>query len=58
MKTWTDPFAVFTHNPVIKAYVSKLMARGKPYKSALVAAMRKLLICMQSLCGNPNFVLA
>ena len=47
-----------THNPITKAYVSKLMARGKPYKSALVAAMRKLLICMQSLCGNPNFVLA
>lgn len=46
-----------THNPVIKAYVSNLMNRGKPYKSALVAAMRKLLICMQSLSKNPNFVL-
>jgi transposase len=46
-----------THNPLIKAYVSNLMNRGKPYKSALVAAMRKLLICMQSLSKNPNFVL-
>jgi hypothetical protein len=33
------------------------MNQGKPYKSALVAAMRKLLICMQSLSKNPNFVL-
>jgi transposase len=46
-----------THNPVIKAYVSKLINRGKPYKSPLFAAMRKLLICMQSLSKNLNFVL-
>jgi len=37
------------HNPVIKAYVQRLRQRGKPYKCALVAAMRKLLIHLQSL---------
>jgi len=45
------------HNPIIKNYVAGLVARGKPYKSALVAAMRKILICMQSLLKNPNFSL-
>jgi transposase len=39
--------AVF--NPVIRPYVEGLMARGKPYKCALTAAMRKLLIHIQSL---------
>ena len=38
-----------THNPVIAAYVEGLRARGKPYKCAIVAAMRKLLIHLQSL---------
>lgn len=37
-----------THNPVISAYVSRLRERGKPFKSAIVAAMRKLLIHLQS----------
>lgn len=36
-------------NPHIKAYVEGLLARGKPYKCAIVAAMRKLLIHLQSL---------
>jgi transposase len=37
------------HNPVIKPYVQGLIARGKPYKCAIVAAMRKLLVHLQSL---------
>jgi transposase len=37
-----------THNPVIKPYVHRLLARGKPYKCTIVAAMRKLLIHLQS----------
>lgn len=37
-----------THNPVIRSYVQGLITRGKPYKCALVAAMRKLLIHLQS----------
>lgn len=39
-------------NPVISAYVNGLRARGKPYKCALVAAMRKLIIHIQSLLKN------
>lgn len=46
------------HNPHIKAYVDGLRARGKPYKCAIVAAMRKLLIFIQSLLKNPDNVLA
>ncbi|MGB0356498.1 MAG: IS110 family transposase [Opitutales bacterium] len=37
------------HNEHIKTYVDGLMQRGKPYKVAIVAAMRKLLIHIQSL---------
>lgn len=36
------------HNPVIKPYVEGLRSRGKPYKCAIVAGMRKMLIHMQS----------
>ena len=36
------------HNPVIKAYADGLRDRGKPYKCAMVASMRKMLIHMQS----------
>ena len=41
-----------THNPVIKPYVQGLLDRGKPYKCAIVAAMRKLLIHLQSNLKN------
>ncbi|QBG46621.1 IS110 family transposase [Verrucomicrobia bacterium S94] len=36
------------YNPVIKAYTDGLQSRGKPYKCAMVAGMRKMLIHMQS----------
>lgn len=39
-------------NPVIVPYVQGLRDRGKPYKCAIVAAMRKLLIHIQSLIRN------
>jgi len=39
-------------NPVIAAYVQGLRDRGKPYKCAIVAAMRKLIIHIQSLLKN------
>jgi transposase len=35
-------------NPVIRDYVARLIARGKPFKCAIVAAMRKLIIHMHS----------
>lgn len=40
------------HNSVIKAYVAGLRVRGKCYKSAIVAAMRKLLLHLQSILKN------
>lgn len=46
------------HNEVIKAYVNGLKARGKHYKMAIVAAMRKLLIHLQSILKNPQKCLA
>jgi transposase len=41
-------------NPVIAPYVARLRERGKPYKCAIVAAMRKLLIHLQSLLRKMN----
>jgi transposase len=46
------------HNPVIKEYVEKLRGRGKPYKCAIVAAMRKMLIHMQSELKKSELALA
>jgi transposase len=42
-------------NPVIAPYVKGLRDRGKPYKCAIVAAMRKLLIHIQSLLKKAQF---
>jgi transposase len=36
------------HNPVIRDYIKGLKARGKEHKCAMVAAMRKLLLHIQS----------
>ena len=46
------------HNPVIKKYVQGLIDRGKPYKCAMVAAMRKLLIHLHILIKNYQISLA
>jgi transposase len=35
--------AATQHNPVLKAYYQRLIARGKPHKVALIACMRKLI---------------
>ena len=43
-------------NPVIAAYVQGLRDRGKPYKCAIVAAMRKLLIHLQCLIKKSQLV--
>ncbi len=47
-----------THNPVIRDYVTALSERGKPDKCAIVAAMRKLLIHLQSILKYPEKNLA
>ena len=46
------------HNEHIKKYVDGLRARGKPYKCAIVAAMRKILIHLQSLLKKQEIILA
>ena len=45
-------------NPVVRPYVQGLRDRGKPYKCAMVAAMRKLIIHMQSKLKNLKISLA
>lgn len=50
--------AAARHNPVIAPYVQALRNRGLPYKSAMVAAMRKLLIHAHALLKNHNSTLA
>jgi transposase len=40
------------HNPVIKAFYKRLLARGKLKKVALVACMRKLLTILNSMVRN------
>lgn len=37
------------HNPVIKTYYERLIARGKPYKVAMVACMRKILTILNTM---------
>lgn len=43
------------HNPLIKDYVAGLRARGKAYKMAIVAAMRKLLLHLRSILKNHEY---
>lgn len=50
--------AAANHNDVIKAYVQSLLARGKPYKCAIVAAIRKIVIHAQSLLKKHEIALA
>ena len=44
------------HNPVIRDYTNSILARGKPFKWAIVAAMRKLLLRTHYLIKNNEFV--
>jgi transposase len=43
------------HNPVIRAFYTRLVAAGKPKKVALIAAMRKLLVIINAMVrdGRP-----
>ncbi len=45
-------------NPVLKPYFERLRAKGKPYKCAMVAVMRKLLLHMRSELINLQLELA
>ena len=44
-------------NTQLKAFYQRLRAAGKPAKVALTAVMRKLIVLMNHLLKNPNFVL-
>lgn len=46
------------HNDHIKLYVERLRSRGKPYRCAIVAAMRKLLLHLQSVLRKHKIMLA
>jgi transposase len=45
-------------NVILKAFHQRLLARGKPFKLAITAVMRKLLCVLNLLIANPNFQLA
>lgn len=44
--------AATLHNPVLKAYYSRLRARGKAAKVALVACMRKLIVILNTMLAR------
>ncbi|MCR6657701.1 MAG: transposase [Opitutus sp.] len=46
------------HNPILKAFYQRLRQHGKPAKLALTAVMRKLIILLNRLLKNPQFILA
>lgn len=46
------------HNPVLKHFYQRLIARGKPPKLALIAVARRLIELLNTLIKNPNFSLA
>lgn len=50
--------AAARHNEVIRSYVQSLLARGKPFKVAIVAAMRKLLVHAHALLKKSKISLA
>ena len=45
-------------NHLLKPFYDRLIAAGKPAKVALTAVMRKLIVLMNHLLKNPNFILA
>lgn len=51
-KLWMPTLTAIVHNSWLKAFYDRLVARGKPPKLALVAAMRKLLTAIYSVAKN------
>ena len=45
-------------NPILKAFYDRLVVAGKPKKVALTAVMRKLVVLLNHLLKNPDFILA
>jgi len=44
--------AAIRHNPVIKSFYHRLIARGKPHKVAMVACMRKMLTILNAMARS------
>ena len=40
------------HNPTIKAFYQRLLNAGKPKMTAVIAAMRKLLVILNAMLKN------
>jgi hypothetical protein len=51
-KLWMPVLTAVHHNPWLRAYYERLLARGKQPKVALVAAMRKLLHAVYSVATH------
>lgn len=51
-KLWMPTLAAIVRNSWLKAFYERLVARGKPAKVAIVAAMRKLLTAVYSVAKN------
>jgi transposase len=49
-------FSASRHNPVLKPFYQRLRAKGKPFKVAIIAVARKLLIALNAALKKPNFV--
>ena len=45
------------HDPILRDFYQRLRAAGKRPKVALTAAMRKLILLLNRLLKNPNFLL-
>ncbi|HUF03576.1 MAG TPA: transposase, partial [Aridibacter sp.] len=51
-KLFMAAFNVVQHNQYFKTYFERLKSKGKPYKVAMVAVMRKLLCVCNALVKN------
>ena len=51
-KLYMAAFNARKYNPVIKAFYARLVARGKLFKQAMTACMRKLLVIMNTLVAR------
>jgi transposase len=49
--------AATQHNPILAAFYQRLLAEGKPAKVCLGAVMRKMIVVLNRLLREPNFVL-
>ncbi len=43
------------HNPVIKAFYQRLVAKGKNRKVALVACMRKMIVLLNAMVRDQTY---